>query len=67
MGTAEKTPLSDRLRNTDPPYDDRVMGGVSRSALRLDPVGHAMFSGQVAPDNNRGFALAIQAIWVRRE
>lgn len=36
--------------------DDRVMGGVSRSALRFDPAGHAVFSGQVAPDNNGGFA-----------
>ena len=36
--------------------DDRVMGGVSRSALRFDLAGHAVFSGQVAPDNNGGFA-----------
>lgn len=36
--------------------DDRVMGGVSRSALRFDPAGHAVFSGQVSPDNNGGFA-----------
>jgi hypothetical protein len=36
--------------------DDRVMGGVSRSALRFDPAGHAIFSGQVSPDNNGGFA-----------
>lgn len=36
--------------------DDRVMGGVSRSALRFDPAGHAVFCGQVAPDNNGGFA-----------
>jgi hypothetical protein len=36
--------------------DDRVMGGVSRSTLRFDPAGHAVFSGQVAPDNNGGFA-----------
>jgi len=27
--------------------DDRVMGGVSRSTLRFDPAGHAVFSGQV--------------------
>ncbi len=36
--------------------DDRVMGGVSRSALRHDPAGHAVFSGVVSPDNNGGFA-----------
>ena len=36
--------------------DDRVMGGVSRSALRFDAAGHAVFSGQVSPDNNGGFA-----------
>lgn len=36
--------------------DDRVMGGVSNSTLRFDPAGHAVFSGQVAPDNNGGFA-----------
>ena len=36
--------------------DDRVMGGISRSALRFDPAGHAVFGGQVSPDNNGGFA-----------
>ena len=36
--------------------DDRVMGGVSRSALRFDAAGHAVFCGQVSPDNNGGFA-----------
>ena len=36
--------------------DDRVMGGVSRSALRFDPAGHAVFGGVVSPDNNGGFA-----------
>ena len=36
--------------------DDRVMGGLSRSALRFDPAGHAVFGGQVSPDNNGGFA-----------
>ena len=36
--------------------DDRVMGGVSRSALRFDPAGHAVFGGLVSPDNNGGFA-----------
>ena len=36
--------------------DDRVMVGVSCSALRFDPAGHAVFSGQVTPDNNGGIA-----------
>ncbi len=36
--------------------DDRVMGGVSRSALCFDPAGHAVFGGLVSPDNNGGFA-----------
>ncbi|MER2552558.1 MAG: CIA30 family protein [Thauera sp.] len=36
--------------------DDRVMGGVSRSALRFDPAGHAVFAGVVSADNNGGFA-----------
>lgn len=42
--------------------DDRVMGGVSRSALRFDPVGHAVFSGQVSPDHNGGFASVRAAV-----
>ncbi len=28
--------------------DDRVMGGISRSSLRHDPAGHAVFEGQQA-------------------
>lgn len=36
--------------------DDRVMGGVSRSQLRQDPQGHAVFEGQVSLDRNGGFA-----------
>ena len=36
--------------------DDRVMGGVSRSTLRFDPAGHAVFAGTVSADNNGGFA-----------
>lgn len=36
--------------------DDRVMGGVSRSALCFDPAGHAVFAGVVSADNNGGFA-----------
>lgn len=36
--------------------DDRVMGGVSRSQLRHDSAGHAVFEGEVALDNNGGFA-----------
>lgn len=36
--------------------DDRVMGGVSRSTLRSDPVGHAVFEGEVSLERNGGFA-----------
>ena len=36
--------------------DDRVMGGVSRSRLRADEAGHAVFEGEVSLDRNGGFA-----------
>ncbi|WP_341893502.1 CIA30 family protein [Variovorax sp. YR752] len=36
--------------------DDRVMGGISRSTLRQDPAGHAVFEGSVSLDRNGGFA-----------
>jgi len=36
--------------------DDRVMGGVSRSRLRHDPAGHAVFEGEVSLERNGGFA-----------
>lgn len=36
--------------------DDRVMGGVSRSRLRQDPAGHAVFEGAVSLERNGGFA-----------
>ena len=36
--------------------DDRVMGGVSRSRLRHDALGHAVFEGQVSLERNGGFA-----------
>ena len=36
--------------------DDRVMGGVSRSRLRHDPAGHAVFDGEVSLERNGGFA-----------
>jgi NADH dehydrogenase [ubiquinone] 1 alpha subcomplex assembly factor 1 len=36
--------------------DDRVMGGVSRSRLRADPAGHAVFEGAVSLDRGGGFA-----------
>lgn len=36
--------------------DDRVMGGVSRSRLRHDAAGHAVFEGEVSLDRNGGFA-----------
>lgn len=36
--------------------DDRVMGGISRSTLRQDPAGHALFEGAVSLERNGGFA-----------
>ena len=36
--------------------DDRVMGGVSRSRMRHDPAGHAVFEGTVSLDRGGGFA-----------
>ena len=36
--------------------DDRVMGGVSRSRLRHDAAGHAVFEGDVSLDRGGGFA-----------
>ena len=36
--------------------DDRVMGGISRSRLRHDPAGHAVFEGTVSLERNGGFA-----------
>jgi len=36
--------------------DDRVMGGVSRSHLRQDRAGHAVFEGEVSLAQNGGFA-----------
>ena len=36
--------------------DDRVMGGVSRSQMRHEPAGFAVFEGAVSPDNGGGFA-----------
>jgi hypothetical protein len=38
------------------PIDDRVMGGISRSRLRFDPAGHAVFEGMVSLERNGGFA-----------
>lgn len=38
------------------PIDDRVMGGISRSHLRHDPLGHAVFEGEVSLECNGGFA-----------
>ena len=38
------------------PVDDRVMGGASRSRLRYDPAGHAVFEGEVSLERNGGFA-----------
>ncbi len=42
--------------NTWTAIDDRVMGGISRSRLRHDPAGHAVFKGEVSLDRNGGFA-----------
>ena len=36
--------------------DDRVMGGVSRSRLRHERAGHAVFEGEVSLALNGGFA-----------
>jgi hypothetical protein len=36
--------------------DDRVMGGVSRSRLRHDAAGHAVFEGEVSLERQGGFA-----------
>ena len=38
------------------PIDDRVMGGISRSALHNDPAGHAVFKGEVSLERNGSFA-----------
>lgn len=38
------------------PIDDRVMGGVSRSTMRSDTAGHAVFQGTVSLERNGGFA-----------
>lgn len=38
------------------PIDDRVMGGISRSRLRHDAAGHAVFEGEVSLERNGGFA-----------
>lgn len=38
------------------PIDDRVMGGISRSRLRQDLDGHAVFEGIVSLERNGGFA-----------
>jgi hypothetical protein len=38
------------------PIDDRVMGGLSRSKLRHDTAGHAVFEGTVSLARNGGFA-----------
>ena len=40
------------------------MGGVSRSALRFDSAGHALFAGTVSADNNGGFA-SVRSAWRR--
>ncbi|GAP37933.1 CIA30 family protein [Piscinibacter sakaiensis] len=47
------------------PIDDRVMGGISRSHLRHDPRGHAVFEGSVSLDRNGGFASVRSAAGAR--
>lgn len=42
--------------------DDRVMGGVSRSRLRFDEGGHAVFEGRVSLERNGGFASVRSAV-----
>jgi hypothetical protein len=39
-----------------PAIDDRVMGGDSRSRMRHDPAGHAVFEGVVSLAHGGGFA-----------
>ncbi len=36
--------------------DDRVMGGTSRSTMRSDPAGYAVFQGTVSLERHGGFA-----------
>ena len=36
--------------------NDGVMGGLSRSTLKVDAEGHGVFSGKVSLENNGGFA-----------
>ncbi len=38
------------------PTDDRVMGGISQSRMRHDPLGHAVFEGNMSLARNGGFA-----------
>ena len=45
-----------RATNAWQAIDDRVMGGISRSTLRHDPAGHAVFEGTVSLERNGGFA-----------
>ena len=44
--------------------DDRVMGGASRSRLRHDPEGYAVFEGEVLFDYGGGFASLRNAEFV---
>lgn len=47
------------------PIDDRVMGGVSSSALVEDPDGGAVFKGIVSLENNGGFASVRASLGTR--
>lgn len=55
--------IHDLFRFDDPraaaawePVDDRVMGGVSRSRVRHDASGHAVFEGLLSLESGGGFA-----------
>ncbi len=55
-----RTPLFDftdpNAANAWRAIDDRVMGGISRSTLRHDTAGHAVFEGTLSLERNGGFA-----------
>ncbi|MEM1368487.1 MAG: CIA30 family protein [Cyanobacteria bacterium P01_H01_bin.15] len=49
-------PLTTALKETWRAVDDVVMGGVSRSSIRIVDSDRAVFTGVVSTDNNGGFA-----------
>jgi hypothetical protein len=64
MRRRQNAPMAKLLFRFDDPssvqrwtaIDDRVMGGLSRSRLRYDEAGHAVFEGVVSLDRDGGFA-----------